>query len=226
MRNLLNKFFTTLIFIVLVQVAYGQTKAVTETGDTIYVYDNGTWSFELIEGMPAVPNEMAFLSDEIIIDTILTEFSVSAKANKEVRDKRDMFVIKYDDSLWKRVPPATLNEEAEFAFQSKVSDIWCVVIAEETPIASDKLLLIAKNTMKDATGSTPEILKTELRSVNGHDLIRGVLGVEISGIAFTFDTYYFSNDSGSVQFITWTSDNVWERYQKEILKFLNGFIVN
>ena len=80
--------------------------------------------------------------------------------------------------------------------------------------------------MKEATGSDPRVLKTELRTVNGQQLMRGVLGANFSGISFIFDTYYYSNDHGSVQFTTWTSDKVWERNKNDILELLNGFIVN
>jgi len=136
--------YLTLILTVLVQSLYSQTWAVTESGDTIYVYDNGTWSFELLEVMPEQANELSFLSEELKLDTIATEFKVSSNSKKQIGDIGDMFLIKYDERIWKRVPPATLNEDANFAFQSKTSDIWCVVIAEETPIQHDKLFLIAK----------------------------------------------------------------------------------
>lgn len=202
-----------------------QTRAVTDDGDTIYVYNNGTWSFELLEGMPEQVNEFAYLSSKLSIDTIATEFKVPENAKKQVENDIGQFFIRYDDKLWKRVPPATLNEDAEFAFQSKLSDIWCVVISEETPIESDKLFRIAKKMMEENTGEEPKIIKTELRKVNGEQLLRGVMNANFSGISFIFDTYYFSNDLGSVQFTTWTSDKVWEKNESSILELLNGFIV-
>lgn len=201
-----------------------QTRAVTQYGDTIYVYNNGTWSYELLDNMPEINNELAYLASEIKIDTISKAFTAPANLKKQVKNKANQFIIKYDDSKWKRVPPATLNDEAEFAFESKVSDIWCVVISEETPIDSDKLFKIAKQTMKENTGGEPKIIKTELRKVNGKELIRGVLEADYSGITFIFDSYYYSDDLGSVQFITWTSSKVWERNENNILEFLNGFI--
>ena len=200
-----------------------QTKAVTVNGDTIYVYDNGTWSFELLDEMPVV-NELDFLNAELQIDTIKTEFTCPLNAKKEVENAEKIFRIKYDDKLWKRVPPATLNDEAEFAFESKKSDIWCAVISEETPILAYKLLLIAKKNMEDFSGTKATSLKTELLKVNGKEVIRGVLSANISGIAFIFDSYYYSNDLGSVQFTTWTSEKVWERNEMQIQDLLHGFI--
>ena len=206
-------------------VCKSQTMAVTEDGDTIYVYDNGTWSFEQLEEMPELANDLAFLSAEVSLDTLTQPFEVSPDAKKQVENARGQFVIKYDDKEWKRVPPATLNDAAEFAFQSKKSDIWCIVISEETSIAHDKLFLVAKNTMKQNTGSEPEIIKTELRTVNGHEVVRGVMKADFSGIPFVFDTFYFSNELGSVQFTAWTGDGVWAKNEEKILALLHGFMV-
>ena len=47
-----------------------QTQAVTEYGDTIYVYDNGTWSFEKLDEMPDENNELSYLSTPLDIDTL------------------------------------------------------------------------------------------------------------------------------------------------------------
>lgn len=220
------KFSLPIIILLLIQMnATCQTKAVTEKGDTIFIYNNGTWSYELLEESPEV-NEMSFLEAVIEIDTLTTPFSTPKSANKVLKNENNQFTIKYNDSLWKRVPPATLNDDAEFALQGKDADVWCVVISEETTIAKDMLLKIAKQTMEENTGSEAEILKTELRSVNGYDVIRGTLKANFSGINFIFDTYYYSDELGSVQFTTWTSDKLWERNQELILDLLNGFKVS
>lgn len=223
-----NQFIPTLVFLLVANIltAYGQTLAITEHGDSIYVYDNGTWSFELLEEMPNTESDLAFLSSELSIDTLSKEYKYTSKAKKQAKNARGQFTIKYDENTWKRVPPATLNGEAEFAFQSKTTDIWCVVISEITPIAADKLFRIAIKNMEESTGSTPEILKTEQRTVNGQQLIRGVLRANFSGIDLIFDTYYFSNDLGSVQFTTWTSATIWKSNESDILDFLNGFVVD
>ncbi len=202
-----------------------QISAVTELGDTIFVYDNGTWSFERGDNNSAI-DDLAYLEDKFDLDTIKAKLIKPTSTTKEVKNTFDQFVIKYDDKTWKRVPTATLNEEAEFAFEHRKSDIWCVVISEETPIQMDKLYLIAKKSIGDNSGTEPIPVKTELRNVNGSDVIRGVIKADFSGITFIFDTYYFSNETGSVQFTVWTSENVWKRSEEEILEFLNGFVAN
>lgn len=216
----------TLLLSYLIAISYvsnAQTRAVTEEGDTIYVYDNGTWTYELLDEMPSVLNELSYLEQELKIDTIYDAFSTPKTSNKTLKNSRNQFIVKYDDSIWKRVPPATLNDDAEFALQGKNTDVWCIIISEETPIESDKLFKIAKHNMKENTGADADILITELRTVNNAPVIRGTLKASFSGIDFIFDSYYFSNESGSVQFTTWTSDQLWKKNEGLILDLLNGF---
>lgn len=215
-----------LVLLSVTQVVIGQIRAVTENGDSIYVYDNGTWSFELLDQMPEEENVFDYLSTELQIDTANAEYSFPANAKKEVTNKRGQFTLKYNSSSWTRVPPATLNGEAEFAFQSKETDIWSVVISEVTPISTDVLFRIAKKTMDENSGAKAKIIKTEIRKVNGKNILRGVLHAEVSGISFIFDSYYYSNDLGSVQFVTWTSEPVWEKNEDKIHDLLNGLVIN
>lgn len=65
------------------------------------------------------------------------------------------------------------------------------VVTEETEIAPDKLLRIAKKTMEVNTGAEVEIKNVECRNVNGEDIIRGTFVANFSGLTFVFDTYYF-----------------------------------
>jgi len=224
MKRNLTKLLTLFLFTFSISVI-SQTQAVTTEGDTIYVYKNGTWSYELLDEMPVI-NELDYLDAELKIDTIQTAFKFSDKTDKEIINANDQFRIKYNGQQWKRVPPATLNDDAEFAFESKSSDIWCVVISEDTPIEKDKLFKIARKTMEENSGSDSEIIKTELINVNGAEVLRGVLNVNFSGISFVFDSYYFSNEKGSVQFTTWTSTEVWKRTEQDIQDFLYGFVVD
>lgn len=204
---------------------YSQTKAITELGDTIYVYNNGTWSFELLEETPVVEN-FQIPQIKLDIDTVDTKYLIPRNSKKEVKNRKGLFSIKYNDQIWKRIPVATLNEEAEFAFEHKESDLWCVLISEDTPIQVANLFLIAKSNMEKTIEAEAEIVKLEVKNVNGTEILNGVLKARYTGINFIFDSYYFSNDKGSVQFTIWTSETLWSKYKDDIDNLHNGFIVS
>ncbi|WP_370087965.1 hypothetical protein [Ekhidna sp.] len=212
------------VFLVFNTSLVSQTKAYTEYGDTIFVYDNGTWSFEELDSAPSI-DEFNFLKRELSIDTISTLIVTSPESKKEVRNAGDQFTLKYNEKVWSRIPPANLNEEAEFAFQAKNFDAWCVVISEETKIPMDNLYRIAINQLEENLNGSVEILKVELRNINGSQVLRGVSKTEFGGIPIIFDSYYFSNEKGSVQVVTYASDVLWEKNKDKIHDLLNGFMV-
>jgi len=214
--------FSTLL---LVNGLIAQQRAVTESGDTIFIYDNGTWSFELEDEIIRSLEEGAFMDQPLDIDTILTTFSHTPNVDKEVIPKSEQFKFKYNNENWKRVPPADLNEDAEFAFQHRDVDIWAILITEQTEIDVENLLKIAITNMEENTGTEVGIKKVELLNVNGAEILRGTLHASFSGINFIFDSYYYSDERGTTQFSTWTSEKIWENNQSLIHDFLNGFVV-
>ncbi len=219
----MKKLLPTLFLFSQISLLFSQTKAITEYGDTIYIYNNGTWAYEILDAMPQ-ENLLDYLKVELDIDSVDKKLSAPLSAKKKVTNKNNQFIINYDESKWKRVPPASLNDEAEFAFECKEFDAWCIVISEETEISKENLFKIAKNTMEENAGSEAEIIQLEYITVNETPILRGVMKTTFSDISFIFDTYYFSNEIGSVQFTTWTSQKLWEKNNSKIQELLNGFV--
>ncbi len=222
MKNLsLTLYF---IFIAVIN-NYAQTKAITVEGDTVYLYNDGTWSYDLMEYMIGDSQDPFFQETEFEIDSLFTALYHPKESKKELTSKYNQIKIRYNDSEWGRVAAGTLNEDAEFAFEHKQKDIWSIVICEETEIGAENILKIARSIMAENTASDVQVLKAEWLTINGTPVLRGVLKAQFSGIEFVFDSYYYSDSRGTTQFTTWTSSNLWERYATDIRKMLNGLIV-
>jgi len=69
-----------------------------------------------------------------------------------------------------------------------------------------------------------KIVKEEYRMVNGLKVLFLQMNGTFQGIKFSFYGYYFSNSKGSMQLITYTSQNLIEAYKSESEKLLNGLI--
>ncbi len=205
--------------------AYTQVRAITEAGDTIYVYNDGTWSFTLENKEGDLDAQLEYLSMELDIDTLDQIFEADKTLTKEVASKFGFFKIKYDDKYWKRIPPGELNAVAELAFKAQERDIFCMVISEEIGVGAIPALKTAVNSLREKLNGEVKILKVEDRTVNGVKVVRGVFELKLSGITMIFDTYYYSSDKGTVQFTIWTAANLWEKYEADIDRFHNGFII-
>ncbi|MCB0640522.1 MAG: hypothetical protein KDC44_02745 [Phaeodactylibacter sp.] len=205
---------------------FAQIKAVTERGDSIYVFNDGTWSFTMDGDDEDLYDDMGLFNIRPLeIDTLSTRFTYPRSASKKIESEKGFFTIRYDEGLWKRVPPGELNDDAEMAFESRVNDIYCIVISEKIEIGAENIVQIAIENMEETTGTPVDIIKIEKRTVNGVDVLRAVLGASYSGIEFIFDSYYYSSEAGTVQFTTWTGRNLWRGYEAEILDLLNGFVL-
>lgn len=219
------KLISTLLFLTVAFQTSAQIWAVTEKGDTIYVFSNGTWSFDEDEQLNEDKSLLDYLNTKISLDTISGTFEANSTSKKRITSQYDFFDFVYDGKKWKRVPPAQLNEDAEFAFQSKDKDIYMAIIAEEIELGMENIYKIALNNIKENLGIDPKIMKSEVRNINGFDVIRGVINLNLNGLDFIFDSYYYSDERGTVQLTTWTASNLHEKYEKEILNMLNGFLV-
>ena len=65
---------------------FSQTRAVTEYGDTIYIYNNGTWAYEILEDMPD-ENLLDYLKVDLQVDSIKEKNFFNPSAKKTVTNK-------------------------------------------------------------------------------------------------------------------------------------------
>ena len=81
--------------------------------------------------------------------------------------------------------------------------------------------------VENAKGAAPDakITYEEYRIVNGVKLLMMKLEGSINGLKFIYIGYYFSNEKGTIQLITYTGTNIVQQYIPEIESFLNGFVV-
>ncbi len=205
------KLFFILFLTAASYISLAQQSAVTETGKEVILYDDGTWKYR---------------SDE---DTVKTEIStnpISFSKNSEATfllksNKVNMgFCINPKKWSFKK---ATSNEAAEYELQIKDGDLYAMIISEKIEIPLDALKSIAYNNSKEIV-SDLKIVKEEYRIVNGKKVLCMQMNGTIQSIKFSYYGYYFSNSNGTVQFITYTSQNLLNKYLPDIENLLNGLV--
>lgn len=197
------------MFIVLL--SFAQQKAVTETGSEVILYDDRTWEYlnndeDLDSEIPT--NKKTFTKDK--------DASFLVKSNK----LNVGFWINPKEWSFKK---ADNNEEAEYEFQLKGKDLYAMVISEQVEIPLKNLKQIAVENGKAAAPDL-RIVKEEYRTVNGLKVLFLQMNGTLQGIKFTYYGYYFSNENGTIQFITYTSQNLLSTYMDDCEKILNGLV--
>ena len=124
--------------------------------------------------------------------------------------------------MWSFNTP-TDNPEAEYELQLKDGDLYGLIITEKVEIPIETLKVIALENAK-AAAPNMNIVKEEFRNVNGLKVLLLHMNGTIQGIKFSYYGYYYSNSNGTVQLITYTSQNLLEGFKPKIEDLLNGIV--
>ena len=108
--------------------------------------------------------------------------------------------------------------------RNKGEDLYAMIITEKFEIPISTLKDVALENGRDVSPDL-KIVKEEYRNVNGLDLLLMQMDGTIQGIKFSYYGYYYSNESGTVQFLTYTSQNLLAEYKSDIEDLLNGLLV-
>ena len=187
-----------------------QLKAVTENGDEVTLYDDGSWSYneEQIEPLAIRTNNQSFEKDK--------------SATFLVKSKRNTFGFWNDPKLW-TLSKSGANEDVEYFLQMKDEDLYAMLISEKIEIPVENLREIAFQNAKNVA-SDLKIVDEEYRKVNGLDVLMLQMDGTIQGIKFSYYGYYYSNSEGTVQFVTYTAQNLLKGYKDDCEKLLNGLV--
>ncbi|MCB0705692.1 MAG: hypothetical protein KDC34_10300 [Saprospiraceae bacterium] len=190
--------------------------AYTENGDTVVLYNNGQWEY--------LENFLDTEKTAYEIPTNNTKFSKPKKSTEQAGGGKGGYEIWYNPVIWKRIPPAEINEDADNAFEMKGDDAFAAVIFERMEIPMESLLEIA---LENAQTVAPDanLVKQEWRTVNGQKVLFGQIEGTLSGIKFTYYSYYFSNGDGTIQFTTFTGQGIFDELRPAMEDLLNGLII-
>lgn len=190
-----------------------QINAITETGDEVILFDDGTWKYlndSIIENVVIPINEKEFLKDK--------------KSTFLVKSKKLNIGIWINPKSWS-FTKGTENDAFEFQFQKKEDDLYAMLISEKVQIPIETLKGIAIENAKDAAPDI-KVINEEYRSVNGVQVLMMQMSGTIRGMRFTYYGYYYSNSNGTIQLLTYTGENLFPNYLNDIEEFLNGLVEN
>jgi hypothetical protein len=129
----------------------------------------------------------------------------------------------YDAKKWK-ISASNSEGGSRTEFNLLGGDGYAIVIAEglAIPLTSLKLAAIenAKAASKDA-----KVVFEESRTVNGIEVLCMQIDGTIQDIPFTYLGYYYGGKLGAIQVITYTGQNLLNKYKQEMEEFLNGLEV-
>ncbi|MDX2047309.1 MAG: hypothetical protein SFU87_11015 [Chitinophagaceae bacterium] len=188
-----------------------QKKAVTETGDEVLLYDDGTWKY--------ISNAV---SDKVEIVTNPQAFKKSSAAGFLLKSGKFNIGVWLDAKKWS-FGKANNNEEAEYEMQLKGKDLYAMLITEKIEIPLETLKTIAIENGRKAAPDL-QVIKQEYRTVNNMKVLLLQMNGSTKGIKFSYLGYYFSSANGTVQFVTYTAQNLLSSLREDAEQLLNGLV--
>ncbi len=196
--------------------SHSQEILVNSRGDSIVIYANGTWDY--------YENHISEQDDPVAIPLNPAEFNKPRSARSKISGMNNAYEIWYDKEVWRRIPPAEINPEADIALQMISRDVYVMIIYEELEIPVEYLSDIA---IENALSVTPDMqmINKEYRIVNNDSVVFMQMNGTIQGIKIAYYSYYFSNENGSIQFHTFTGQKLLDKYKVAMNELLNGLVI-
>ncbi|HYX31454.1 MAG TPA: hypothetical protein VE863_23175 [Pyrinomonadaceae bacterium] len=184
--------------------AQNPTKARTETGKDVLLFPDGTWKYADAEPPPPVK-----------VGSLARPTSAKAK----VQTTRGDFAVWYDESKWQL--ENRLNDDDILHFRLRRADGYAMVLAEGLPMPMATLKAIAVKNAKDAAPDA-HLVSEDTRTVNGTEVMLLTIDGTVSGIPFRYFGYYYSGKQGTIQFIAFTGQNLFDKNKADFADLLNG----
>lgn len=207
----MKNFTLTLLCLVTFCISYAQQKAVTETGEEVILFIDGTWRFQNEEDLK-----------ETQIPTNGKEFTKDKNSTFQIKSSKFNVGFWINPKKWS-FEKAVNNPEAEYELELKGGDLYSMIISEKIEIPLTTLKTIA---LENAKASAPDIkiVNEEYRIVNGLKVLHLQMNGTLQGIKFSYFGYYFSNENGTLQYVTYTSQDLLESYIDDCEELLNGIV--
>lgn len=200
-----------LLLLVFTNVAYSQINAVTETGDKVILYEDSTWAYAAIDTTEA---------DTIAINP--TVFTKNEKADFLLKSTTNNSGVWLNSKEWK-FEKSSINPQAEYQIFHKSGSIYTLLITEELSIPLPALRdIVIGNTSSIADKF--QLIHEEYRTVNGMKVLQLEFNAKIQGMNFTYLGYYFSTENGTTQLLSYTAENLFDKYRDRCEDLLNGLV--
>ncbi len=129
--------------------------------------------------------------------------------------------LSFDSTKWKQQEP---EKDGRVEFVHTTGEGYASIISERPQMT---LKMLREAALENAKKVSPDarIVSEEKRTINGREVMRLEMKATIQEIPFAYIGYYFTGKEGTVQVLTFTTENLLSDYRADFEEFLNGFTV-
>ena len=144
-------------------------------------------------------------------------------ATEVIKSRRGFFELWYNPEKWS-TQSGIKHDIAEFSLKHASGDAYAMVIVERIPTSEASLRKIA---LENAKSSAPDakIVLDEERTVNSVKMRVMQIEGTIQSIPFKYYGYYWTGKAGTLQLITFTSQNLFDEVVGDFTELLDGAVI-
>jgi hypothetical protein len=205
----MKNFFLPFIVLMFACKAGAQVTAVTEEGRAVILFGDGTWRY---------------LNDSVNVSTTdLPHYTVPENSTSLVKGKETRYELWYNTDKWNLLPD-TVYGNSEYAFEFHTGELIAMMITERMQVPLSRIKEAAMASFKKE-GSEGRISEEQKIVVNDTEGLLLKIDALVDGIPVSYLNGYFSTREGTFQLITYTAYNLFDRYRKDMIGLISGFIL-
>jgi len=161
------------------------------------------------------------------------KYSKSQTATRLIEGKKAEYQFWFNNNKWKLVDHENpLFKVVEAKAKEKNANVYYVLLHNSNEIAAaieeSRLNSSIENFYKyyseSIKGGGGDIIDKEIRLVNGSDALYIKSSTITDSIKYIILNYFLSTESGAINVIVSTSDNLFAEHESDMLNFLNGLV--
>jgi hypothetical protein len=182
-------------------------EATTPDGKTVILSPDGTWKYK----------------EKSTSTSTGADFVKPPEAKDVLKSSKGFVELWFDSTKWKPTASSD-NPSAEFSLTHSSGDAYAMAIIERISMPISTLKGIALENAKKVAPDAKVTFEEE-RIVNGVKVVAMRIEGTIQGIPFTYYGYYWTGKAGSLQVITYTGQNLFNEFESDFTKLLNGVVI-
>ena len=212
----MSKLFLVLCIFTISNISMSQNRALTDDGREVLLFPDGSWKY---------------LNDSSN-NSLTSVESLATNKNKFIRTGGATFLVKstnfnvgvfMNPSKWTFNPHADNEKSPEYRFNLKSGEGYAIMLTEKNQIELESLREIALTNARRASLDIKET-SAEYRIVNNKKVLCLKFKGTVKGIKLVYFGYYYSNLNGTVQLLSYSTQQYFDGVQNELENFLNGLV--
>ncbi len=148
---------------------------------------------------------------------------IPSESNELFMGRHGLYELWYDSNTWK-VSKGYKHPDGDITLVHSDGDAYVVVIAERLSMSIDTLKDLAFENAREAAPDI-KIIFEESKNVNGVDILHMQMDGTIQKIPFTYYSYYWGGEAGTLQVLAYTGQNLFKEYRPDFTNILNGLVI-